>query len=113
MSSLLLCHGVAFDDTHNSQSGRYIFHLYQLRSLILCSLLGSVICYTLEQGSLQSGWVPISTSVLTACIKDKVHVVDHYPLCHHFGGFNKVHYMLDWFLSATKSWFSVCAQLLA
>ena len=28
MSSLSLCHGVAFDDTtHKSQSGRYISHL--------------------------------------------------------------------------------------
>ena len=44
------------------------------------------------------------------CVKDKVYVVDHHPLCHHFRSFDKVHYMLDQFLSGTKSWFSACAR---
>ena len=44
---------------------------------------------------MQGERAPIFASVLTACIKDKVHGVDHYPLCHHFGSFDKVRYVLD------------------
>ena len=115
MSSLPLCHEVAFDDTtHKSQVVDLFFiyngyvHWYYAR----CWDLSFAIPWNNKVRRV-GRFLYGRASVLTACIKDKVHGVDHYPLCHHFGSFDKVNYMLDWFLSVIKSWFSACAQLLA